>query len=124
MIKILIVDDERDTDFLIKQRYRHALKSQQVFFYFARNGRQALDILEKNSAIDILITDLNMPIMNGIELLNQLDDRFSTMKKFALSAYSDDENIQLAREAGAQDFITKPIDFINFEQKIGLKFLS
>jgi len=120
MINILIVDDESDIDFLMQQRYRHAIKEKRLNFFFARNGQDALQQLEQHSEITIMVTDLNMPIMNGLELLQQIKDNYPQLKKFALSAYSDYDNIQLASKAGAEDFITKPIDFADLEHKLGI----
>jgi DNA-binding NtrC family response regulator len=113
-----MVDDEPDLDLLIKQRFRREISKRTYKFSFARNGAQALRALKINPDIKLVVTDLNMPEMNGIELMIQLRSRFPQVKNMVISAYSDHDSITTARRAGAIDFITKPIDFVEFERKL------
>ena len=113
-----MVDDEPDLDLLIQQRFRRQIQAGEFDFTFARNGKTALDFLEKHPDIKLVITDLNMPEMNGIELLLQIKKRFADKKVIVISAYSDRDSIQMAKNAGASDFLCKPINLVEFEQKI------
>lgn len=118
MIKILVVDDEEDLDILIMQRFRKQIQLNTYLFYFARDGEEALKMIEDNQDITIVASDLNMPQMNGLELLKHLKEYHPHIKSMIVSAYSDAENISLAMKQGACAFITKPINFDQFEQKI------
>ena len=118
MYHILMVDDEPDLDLLIRQRFRHDIQKNVYRFTFARNGSEALEALEKYPDIQLVITDLNMPHMNGIELLIQLHKKHPHVENMVISAYSDDTNIQTARKAGAKEFIIKPVNFAEFEAKL------
>jgi CheY-like chemotaxis protein len=113
-----MVDDEPDLDLLVQQRFRREISNGIYKFSFARNGTQALQTLEVNPDIKLVVTDLNMPEMNGIELMIQLRSHFPHVKNMVISAYSDGDSIATARRAGAIDFITKPVDFGEFEQKL------
>jgi adenylate cyclase len=118
MIKILVVDDEEDLDILIMQRFRKQIQIKTYSFYFARDGEEALRVIDENQDITIVASDLNMPQMNGLELLTHLKVHHPHIKAMIVSAYSDAENISLAMREGACAFITKPINFDQFEQKI------
>jgi adenylate cyclase len=120
MKHVLMVDDEPDLDLLIQQRFRHEIADGTYKFSFARNGSQALQILANHPDIQIVVTDLNMPEMNGVELLIQLRSRFPQIKNMVISAYSDGESVTTAKRAGATGFINKPIDFGEFERKLNL----
>ena len=117
--KILVVDDEPDLELLIKQRFRHRIKNNEVTFEFASNGRIALEKLgEDGNDFDMILTDINMPEMDGLTLLNNIKERFRHYKAFVVSAYGDMENIRTAMNRGAFDFITKPIDFTDLDTTI------
>lgn len=118
MLHVLMVDDEPDLDLLVQQRFRHEIGNETYKFSFARNGFQALQTLKINPDIQLVVTDLNMPEMNGIELMIRLRTHFPAVKNMVISAYGDTDSIATARRAGALDFITKPVDFIEFEQKL------
>lgn len=118
MIKILVVDDEEDLDILVMQRFRKQVQQKLYQFYFARDGEEALRVIDCNPDISIVASDLNMPQMNGLELLTHLKEHYPHIKSMIVSAYSDTENISLAMKEGACAFITKPINFDQFEQKI------
>jgi len=108
---ILVVDDEPDLEALIRQRFRRAIRDHELSFLFARNGVDALCTLEKHLDVDVVLTDINMPEMDGLTLLLKLNELKRLLKTVIVSAYGDMENIRLAMNRGAADFLTKPIDF-------------
>ncbi len=118
MLHILMVDDEPDLDMLIQQRFRHDIKTGHLKFTFARNGERALHELEKHQDITLVVTDLNMPEMNGIELLLKVKKLYPAKKIIVISAYSDQDSITTAKNAGADGFLFKPLSFKEFEEKI------
>jgi len=111
MTKILVVDDETDLEILIKQKFRQKIREQQYEFYFAVNGRHALEQLEANPDIDIVLSDINMPEMDGLTLLTKISEKHQLLKAVIISAYGDMDNIRVAMNRGAFDFITKPVNF-------------
>lgn len=111
MAKILVVDDEVDLQTLIKQKFRKQIRERKYEFYFAENGRAALEKLEEEPEIDIVMSDINMPVMDGLTLLTKLNEQRPIVKAVIVSAYGDMDNIRKAMNYGAFDFITKPIDF-------------
>lgn len=113
--KILVVDDEPDLELLITQKYRKKIRSQEFEFTFAENGVDALRKLESNGEMDIVLTDINMPEMDGLTLLTNLKDNYPLLKSVIVSAYGDMSNIRTALNRGAFDFLTKPIDFQDLE---------
>ena len=115
MTKILVVDDEEDLKVLIKQRFRQKIRQNEYEFIFAENGRHALEQLLEHQDIDLVLSDINMPEMDGLTLLTKLKEQNSLMKAVIVSAYGDMENIRTAMNRGAFDFITKPIDFKDME---------
>lgn len=115
MTKILVVDDEEDLKVLIKQRFRQKIRQNEYDFVFAENGRHALEQLLEHTDIDLVLSDINMPEMDGLTLLTKLSEQNSLLKSVIVSAYGDMENIRTAMNRGAFDFITKPIDFKDLE---------
>ena len=111
MTKILVVDDEPDLEMLIKQKFRQKIREQKYEFYFALNGKEALDKIQQNPTIDIVLSDINMPEMDGLTLLSHLNESSPLIKSVIISAYEDMENIRIAMNRGAYDFITKPVNF-------------
>lgn len=111
MTKILVVDDEIDLETLIKQKFRKQIREKKFEFLFAINGVDALDKLTKEPEVDIVLSDINMPEMDGLTLLTKLSEVSPLIKSVIVSAYGDMENIRTAMNRGAFDFITKPIDF-------------
>lgn len=111
MHKILMVDDEPDLDILIQQGFRKEIREGIYSFIFARHGAAALELMEQNPGIELVLTDLNMPEMNGLELLGRLKRQYSELKVLILSAYGDEESRSVALSSGAVDFLTKPIVF-------------
>ena len=111
MTKILVADDEMDFETLIKQKFRQKIRQQQYEFIFAVNGIDALKKLEEHPDIDIVLSDINMPEMDGLTLLGKLNESNPLIKSVIVSAYGDMDNIRTAMNLGAFDFITKPINF-------------
>ena len=113
--KILVVDDEPDVELLIRQRFRREIREQRFHFEFALNGEEALDRLNNDSSINIVMSDINMPVMDGLTLLSHLRPLDRLLRTVIVSAYGDMQNIRIAMNRGAYDFLTKPIDFEDFE---------
>ncbi len=111
----MIVDDESDLEQIIRQKFRRQIREQQYEFVFAINGQDALDKLDDYPDIDIVFSDINMPVMDGLTLLTRLNDRNPLLKAVIVSAYGDMENIRVAMNRGAFDFICKPIQFEDLE---------
>lgn len=111
MAKILVADDEVDLEMLIKQKFRQKIREKQYEFVFAINGNDALRKIEQHPDVDIVLSDINMPEMDGLTLLSRLSESSPLIKSVIVSAYGDMENIRTAMNRGAFDFITKPINF-------------
>ena len=111
MAKILVVDDETDLEILIKQKFRKEIRKKEYEFLFAINGKDALEKLLEDPEVDIVLSDINMPEMDGLTLLSKLNELSPLIQSVIVSAYGDMENIRTAMNRGAFDFITKPIDF-------------
>ena len=111
MAKILVVDDEADLEVLIKQKFRKKIRENEYEFLFAENGIVALQKIADNPEVDIVLSDINMPEMDGLTLLTKLNELNPLIKSVIVSAYGDMENIRTAMNRGAFDFITKPINF-------------
>jgi len=113
-LKVLIVDDEKDVEFLFNQKFRKELRDGMIEFHFSFSGAEALGYLHQ-SGIDntvLVLSDINMPGMNGLDLLKNLKLDYPVLRVVLISAYSDDQNYELAKSLGADGFITKPIDFM------------
>ena len=109
--KILVVDDEPDLEPLMLQRMRRSIRAGQYKFVFARNGVEALERLNDEDGIDMVLSDINMPLMDGLTLLQQIPQVDPDVRAVIISAYGDMKNIRTAMNRGAFDFVTKPIDF-------------
>jgi diguanylate cyclase (GGDEF)-like protein len=109
--KILVIDDEPLLEYVILQLFRHQISTQELEFEFAINGVQALEKLQTDGSFDLVLTDINMPEMDGLTLLENLPAIDPTLKAVVVSAYGDMPNIRTAMNRGAFDFLTKPIDF-------------
>jgi adenylate cyclase len=116
--RILVVDDEPDVEALILQKFRRRMRDGAISFLFARDGVEALAALEANSEIDLVVTDINMPRMDGLSLLEKLQENEQHVCTIIVSAYGDMANIRTAMNRGAFDFVTKPIDFPDLEVTI------
>lgn len=111
MAKILVADDEADLETLIKQKFRQKIRENQYEFVFAVNGKDALEKIQQHPDVDIVLSDINMPEMDGLTLLSRLNESSPLIKAVIVSAYGDMDNIRTAMNRGAFDFITKPINF-------------
>ena len=109
--KILVVDDEPDLEHLMRQRLRRDVRAGRFELFFAHNGVQALAKLEADREIDMVLSDINMPEMDGLTLLDQIPNVDPNIRAVIISAYGDMQNIRTAMNRGAFDFVTKPIDF-------------
>jgi adenylate cyclase len=118
MNKILVADDEADLELLIKQRFRRQIRENKYQFVFALNGVEALAQLQANKDIDLVLSDINMPEMDGLTLLNHLPEVSPLTKAVIVSAYGDMDNIRTAMNRGAFDFICKPVNFQDLEVTI------
>src|SRR5476651_1079468 len=111
MAKILVVDDETDLELLVKQKFRRKIRENIYEFIFAHNGEEALEKVKEHADLDIILSDINMPIMDGLTLLSRLPEANPMIKAVVVSAYGDMQNIRTAMNRGAFDFVVKPVDF-------------
>lgn len=118
MAKILVVDDEADLELLIRQKFRKKIREQVYTFVFAKDGLEALDILKEVDDIDIILSDINMPGMDGLTLLTKLPEANPVIKAVMVSAYGDMDNIRTAMNRGAFDFVFKPVNFDDLDVTI------
>ena len=119
-MKILIVDDEKDVQWLFEKKFRREQKSGEFDMYFAYSAEEALELLKQPKLADVkaVLTDINMPGMNGIELLRILKERSSHLPVIVITAYDDAKNRMSAYRYGADDYINKPIDFDKLKEKL------
>jgi adenylate cyclase len=115
MTKILVADDEADLEMLIKQKFRKQIREREYEFVFAANGCEALAKLKENSDVDVVLSDINMPEMDGLTLLTELGSLSPLIKAVIVSAYGDMDNIRTAMNRGAFDFLCKPVNFDDLE---------
>lgn len=120
-MKILIVDDERDVEDLFRQKFRKEVRSGDLELAFAFSGDQALKILSADNPPKVVyvFSDINMPGMTGLELLEKIKKQFPQIQVSMISAYGDQENFKKAMDSGAKEFFTKPIDFVSLKKEIG-----
>lgn len=111
MTKILVADDEADLETLIRQKFRQKIREQKYEFVFAINGKEALEKIHQHPDIEVVLSDINMPEMDGLTLLTKLNDEAPLTKTVIVSAYGDMDNIRTAMNRGAFDFVTKPVNF-------------
>lgn len=120
-MKILVVDDEADMKTLFEQRFRKEIKSGEMDFAFASSGNEALDYLNRqNHQFVLILSDINMPGMSGLELLEHIKKKYQTPppKVMMITAYGDEYNYKQAMSLGADDFLTKPLDFKALKEKL------
>lgn len=120
-MKVLVVDDEEDMQTLFQQKFRKEIRDGMVDFVFATSGEQALQYLSKNEHEAVLIlSDINMPGMSGLQLLEQIKQKFHAPPPVVMmiTAYGDAENYNHAMQLGADDFLTKPVDFVLLKEKL------
>ena len=118
MAKILVVDDEPDLELLLRQKFRRKIRKGILTLVFAQNGVEALEQLDKHDDVDMVLSDINMPRMDGLTLLHQLNELDRDLRAVIVTAYGDMKNIRTAMNRGAFDFITKPIDFKDLDATI------
>jgi CheY-like chemotaxis protein len=121
MKKILVVDDEKDMQMLFQQRFRKEIKEKEMDFAFAFSGEEALEYMKGHPAEAILIlSDINMPGMSGLELLRHIKEKYENPPPFVMmiTAYGDDGNYNQSMDLGADDFLTKPLDFKLLKEKL------
>ena len=119
-IKILIVDDEQDIESLFRQRCRKELRNDEFRYHFAFSAEDAINFLKALHPFDIVLvlSDINMPGMTGLELLRQTKTNFPQLKVIMVTAYGDERNRMEAKNSGADDFVTKPVDFDLLKERI------
>jgi two-component system, response regulator, stage 0 sporulation protein F len=119
-MKFLIVDDEKDVEMLFLQKFRKEIRRGDLEMIFAFSGKEALDIIKDTEPPDVVyvFSDINMPGMSGIELLQHIKTNYPDIKVSMISAYGDNENYHKAIESGAKEFFTKPIDFNSLKNEI------
>jgi len=120
-MKILVVDDEQDVKMLFEQRFRKEIKAEEISFAFAFSGEDALAYMNEHKHEEVLIlSDINMPGMSGLELLQCIKTKFHKPPPVVMmiTAYSDTENYSMAKRLGADDFLTKPVDFVLLKEKL------
>ncbi len=120
-MKILVVDDEKDVQLLFEQRFRKEIKAGEVEMAFAFSGEEALEFMNSHHHEAVLIlSDINMPGMSGLELLRQIKEKYEKPPPIVMmiTAYGDDENYNEAMGLGADEFLTKPVDFANLKEKL------
>jgi sigma-B regulation protein RsbU (phosphoserine phosphatase) len=116
--KIVIADDEPDIELLVRQRFRKQIRDKSYSFLFAGDGSQALDLIESNPDVELVLSDINMPVMDGLTLIGKLKESHADVASVIVSAYGDMDNIRKAMNRGAFDFLTKPINFDDFEATV------
>ena len=122
-MKILVVDDEQDVKTLFEQRFRKEIRDKQVEFVFAFSGEEALELLNKwQHEAMLILSDINMPGMSGLQLLENVKKKYMKPPPIVMmiTAYGDAENHRIAKELGADDFLTKPVDFSMLKEKLNL----
>ena len=119
-MKLLVVDDEKDVEMLFRQRFRKEVRSGLIELEFAFSGQQALELLQSKEPPDVvyIFSDINMPGMSGLELLEKVKAQFPQIQVSMISAYGDNENYEKAINSGAKEFFTKPIDFSSLKDEI------
>lgn len=123
-MKILVVDDEADIKTLFEQRFRKEIRSGEMHFIYACSGMEALDYLKsENHEFVLILSDINMPGMSGLQLLEQIKQKYLTPppKVMMITAYGDEYNYRQAMSLGADDFLTKPLDFTALKEKLKTK---
>lgn len=120
-MKILVVDDEKDIQFLFEQRFRKEIRNGELSFVFAFSGEEALVCLaDCDHEAVLILSDINMPGMSGLELLGKIKSAYHEPPPVVMmiTAYGDKDNFRRAMELGADDFLTKPVDFSSLKEKI------
>ncbi len=119
-MKMVVVDDEKDVQLLFQQKFRKELRAGHVEMHFAFNAQDALHYVEslENPETHLVLSDISMPGMNGLELLKELKRRFPGLKVFMITAYGDEQNYASAMQYGADDYFAKPIAFEQLKDRL------
>ncbi len=119
-MKVMVVDDERDVEFLFRQRFRKELREGSIEFFFAFSGEEALNYLGGLAAPDVVLvlSDINMPGMTGLELLKSVKEKFAQLRVCMITAYNDESNYKTAMKFGAEEYLTKPLDFDRLKKDV------
>ena len=119
-MKILVVDDEKDVQVLFEQRFRKEIRNNEIDFAFAYSGEDALHFLTTHNPPVFILSDINMPGMSGLELLKLVKNKYKDPPAWVMmiTAYGDEENYSNAMRLGANDFLTKPLDFSALKEKL------
>lgn len=121
-MKIMVVDDEQDVQFLFEQKFRKELKQNQISLHFILSAEEALEKIQTQNklieCLSVILADINMPGMSGLELLKIIKENFPKLKVFVITAYDDEFNYLIAKKYGADEYITKPIQFDKLKEKI------
>jgi CheY-like chemotaxis protein len=123
-MKVLVVDDEQDVKTLFEQRFRKEIRDREIYFAFAFSGEDAIAYLNRHEHEAVLIlSDINMPGMSGLELLDHIKQKYHKPPPVVMmiTAYDDAENYDMAKKLGADDFLTKPVDFVTLKEKLKAK---
>ena len=116
--QVLVVDDEPDVQAMFQQRMRREVRAGVYELFFAQSGLEALEVLRENPGIRLILTDLNMPGMDGMELLGALGESWPEVQSIVVSAYGDPQRMNEARERGAQGFVVKPVNFAELKEAL------
>ncbi|MFK8183377.1 MAG: response regulator [Phormidesmis sp.] len=120
-IRILVVDDEPDVEPMFRQKFRKEIKAKAIAFHFALSATAALDYLQGSgdaAEATLILSDINMPGMNGLELLKMLKEKYPSLPVFMVTAYGDERSQEIANDYGANGFINKPVDFAQLKEDI------
>ncbi|NEO58007.1 MAG: response regulator [Okeania sp. SIO3B5] len=120
MKRIIIVDNEPDMEYLFSKKFRKEIRSGSLKFIFFISAIEALSYLacQENDSIDLIISDINLPTINGLEMLKKIKEKYKKIKVFMLTAHGYDEHYKIAQKYGTDDYLIKPIDFEEIKQKI------
>lgn len=117
-MRVMVVDDEADVQFLFEQRFRREVREGKIHFDYALSGEEALALLERDKEVILVLSDINMPGMNGLDLLKAVKERYSHLKVFMITAYGNADYQQRAFAYGCDGYLTKPLDFGMLKQKL------
>lgn len=119
-MNVMVVDDEQDVKLLFQQKFRREIKAGKLALHFAFSAESALEYLEKKGDhfFTLVLSDINMPGMSGLELLKQIKQRFADLQVCMITAYGDEKNYRIAVEYGCSDYFTKPLSFESLKNKI------
>jgi DNA-binding NtrC family response regulator len=119
-MRLIVVDDERDIQLLFQQKFRKELRRGEIQIHYAFDGNSALELISgmENPESYLILTDINMPEMNGIELLKKIKERYPRLKVIMITAYGDEQNVSAAKQLGAEEYFIKPIEFDSLKAKL------